>query len=82
MPVAGSGSSNEPVYWETQDGAIVGDVQSGPGPVVGVDAHGPYIVNGGGGLLRLRTAGAARWLGLRLIEAAVIWEREVNRERA
>lgn len=81
MPVAGS-SAHEPVYWSTQDGAIVADQQPGPGYVVGVDAHGPYLMRQDGGLLRLRTAGATRWVGLRLIEAAVIWEREVNKERA
>lgn len=81
MPIPTHPQSKEQVYWETHDGAIVGNVQ--PGPPYWVRLTGTHIevMIADQPVVRLNGAGAARWLGLRLIEGAVIWEREVHTER-
>jgi hypothetical protein len=81
MPIPGT-QAREAVYWQSKDGAIVGDVQAGPPHIVRVTSRGIEIATGTAPVVRLTGAGSARWLGLRLIEAATIWEREVNTERS
>lgn len=81
MPVPNS-KAHEMVYWQAEDGAIAATAQAGPNVTVKVTANGIVVTTRDGvPITGINSAGSARWLGLRLIEAATIWEREVNVER-
>lgn len=83
MPIPSHPGSREAVYWQSKDGAVAADVQPGPRHTVRVTGTHIEIVDRGSDavIARLNSSGAARWLALRLLEGAVIWEREVHRER-